>query len=127
MLDNFFQINLHINIVSSFKYSLKIPIHNLVNAQCCCLVQLQCVSGENGTSKNGAGNYGTNGKVSKNGPFSILGFAVGLGKFSISVIFLPTFPFILLLPVPLLLAPFYLNSCNISDNVNSFLLRILTN
>jgi len=64
------------------------------------------VSGENGISKNGTGNNGTgnkgtNGKVGKNGAFSILGFAVGLGNLAS-------------------LCYFYLNSCNIiADNVNS--------
>jgi len=69
-------------------------------------------------------------KVGKNGTFSILGFGVGLGvdkslglrmevwglgKFNISVSFFPTFPFVLLiwvpvLPVPFLLCYFYLKS-----------------
>jgi len=85
------------------------------------------VSAKKGTGKNGTGNNGTNGKVGKNGPFSILRFGVGLRawngefrfrdgglssrlgfkgqdlrKFNSSAPFLPTFPFVPLLPVPLL-------------------------
>jgi len=51
------------------------------------------------SSKNGTGNNGINGNVSKNGAFLILGFGdLGLSLFNISVPFSPTFPFEPFLP-----------------------------
>jgi len=41
------------------------------------VLQENMVSGKNGTNKNETGNHGTNGKVGKNGRFSILGLEFG--------------------------------------------------
>jgi len=62
-------------------------------------------TGKNVTGRNRASNNGTTRKVEKSGTFLILGFG-SLGKFNISVHFLPTLPFVPLLPVPFLPVPF---------------------
>jgi len=86
------------------------------------------VSGKNGTSKNGTGNNSTNCYVGRLSTFSFLEFGVVVGSLewdglglgvefevgagvgenltSVYVPFLPTFPFVPFLPVPLLPVPF---------------------